>query len=46
MWIRIISMLNVDPDPDRIQEGKSDLQTEKKVKNFHVLKWWMFFFEG
>jgi hypothetical protein len=35
LWIRI-----------RIQEGKNDLQIQKTVKNFQVLKCWMFFFWG
>jgi hypothetical protein len=30
----------------RIQEGKNDPQKYKKVQNFHVLKCWMFSFEG
>ncbi len=34
-WIRI-----------RIQEGQNDSQKLKKVKNFHVLKCWMFPLEG
>ena len=34
-WIRI-----------RIQEGKNDQKRKKKVQNFHVLKCWMFSFEG
>ncbi len=45
-WIRI----NLSWDPHcvcvriLIQESKNDLQIKKKVKNFHVLKCWMFFF--
>jgi hypothetical protein len=30
----------------RIQEGKNDLQKKEKIKKFHVLKCWMFSFEG
>jgi hypothetical protein len=30
------------PDPG----GQNDPQIEKKVKNFHVFKCWMFYFEG
>jgi hypothetical protein len=29
----------------RIQEGKNDPPKYKKLKNFHVLKCWMFSFE-
>ncbi len=36
----------VDPDWIRIQEGKNDPQTKKKVNKFNVLKFWMFSFEG
>jgi hypothetical protein len=31
---------------NRIQEGKNDPEKYKKVKKFHVLKCWMFSFEG
>jgi hypothetical protein len=31
-----------DPDPG----GQNDPQKKKKVKNFHVFKYWMFSFEG
>jgi hypothetical protein len=30
----------------RIQKGKKDPQKLKKIKTFHVLKCWMFSFEG
>jgi hypothetical protein len=40
-WIRINLSCWI-----RIQECKNDLQMYKIVKNFHVLKCWMFFFEG
>jgi hypothetical protein len=30
----------------RIREGKNDPQKEKKIKNFYVLKCWMFAFES
>jgi hypothetical protein len=32
----------LDPDPG----GQNDPQKYKKVNNFHVLKCWMFSFEG
>jgi hypothetical protein len=45
LLIRIrIHILNADPDPD--PGGQNDLQIWKKVKNFHVLKCWMFSIEG
>jgi hypothetical protein len=30
----------------RFQEGRNDAQKKEKKKKFHVLKFWMFFFEG
>jgi hypothetical protein len=45
LWIRIRIRINLSCWI-RIQECKNDLQMYKKVKNFHVLKFWMFFFEG
>jgi hypothetical protein len=30
----------------RIQEGKNDVQKEKKIKKFNILKRWMSSFEG
>ncbi len=45
LLIRIrIHILNADPDPD--PGGQNDPQIWKKVKNFHVLKCWMFSVEG
>ncbi len=41
LWIRIRINLSCW---SRIQEGKNDPQ--KKVKNFHALKCWMFSFES
>jgi hypothetical protein len=38
------SIRPVDPDPD--PEGQKLLIKVEKIKKFHVLKYWMFFFEG
>jgi hypothetical protein len=40
-WIRI-RIHNPDPDPG----GQKDPQKFKKVYKFHMLKYWMFSFEG
>ena len=42
-WIRIAYKLRIRI---RVQEGKNDPKKYKKGQNFHLLKCWMFSFEG
>jgi hypothetical protein len=49
LWIRIRIGSGFNGVPGiaiRIQEGKIDPQTQKKVNKFNFLKGWMFSFEG